>query len=183
MDRTDLKEKTVKENLIHQGKILAFYSDTVALSDGKTATREYVKQNGAVAVVAVTEDGRILMEEQYRYAGGDIFYEIPAGKLDTPDEDPLSAAMRELREETGATAEKWTSLGEYYACPAISNEVVHLFLAEELCFGERDPDEGEYLLVSAVPPKELYRQIAENRITDGKTVAALFKYKLRTESL
>ncbi len=182
MEKNDLIEAAERIEPIYKGKILTFHVDTVRLPSGNSATREYVRHNGAVAVVALTNDGEILMEEQFRYPCGRVFLEIPAGKLDSPDEDPLEAAKRELREETGAVADEWISLGDYYPSPAISTEVIRLYLARGLSFGDTDWDADERLIVRKISPEELYRAIAAGEISDGKTVAAILKYKLLTEN-
>lgn len=181
MEQKDLIEIAEKINPVYDGKILTFHVDTVRLPSGSLATREYVRHNGAVAVVAVTDDGEILMEEQFRYPCGGVFLEIPAGKLDSPDEDPLLAAKRELREETGALAESWRYLGDYLPSPAISTEVIRLYLATGLSFGNTEWDADERLIVLKLSPEAVYEKILSGQITDGKTMAALLKYKLLKE--
>jgi ADP-ribose pyrophosphatase len=115
------------------------------------------------------------MERQYRYAHGRMFFEIPAGKLDSAEEDPYDAAVRELREETGAKAEKMTYLGRIDPTPALINEKIHLYLAEGLSFGERELDEDEFLEVEAVPLSELVEMVMSGEIKDSKTQIAVLK--------
>ena len=116
------------------------------------------------------------MERQYRYAHGRTFFEIPAGKLDSPDEDPLEAAKRELREETGAIADKMTYLGRIDPTPALINEKIHLYLAERLSFGERELDDDEFLTVEAHPLPDLVDMVMSGEIKDSKTQIAVLKY-------
>ena len=115
------------------------------------------------------------MERQYRYAAGRELLEIPAGKLNFADEDPLSAAARELREETGAVAGKYTYLGKMLGSPAILSETVHMYLAEELDFGETSPDDDEFIEIEKIPLSELYEMVMSGRIEDSKTQIALLK--------
>jgi len=170
-----LEEKFVSRKEIFDGKVLHVVCDTIELPNGKEATREICLHNGAVAVIPVLPDGRVIMERQYRYAHGAVMLEIPAGKLDSADEIPLEAAARELREETGALAGKMTYLGELVASPALVSEVIHLYLAEDLTFGERELDEDEFLDVEYIPLSELKEMVMCGEIPDGKTQIAVLK--------
>lgn len=171
----ELTEKQVSSELIYDGKVVHLYKDEIELPDGKSGMREYIKHIGAACVVPVTDDGRVIVVRQYRYPFSSVLTEIPAGKLDSKDEDPLEAVKRELREETGASAEKLVPLGEYYPTCAYSDEVIHMYLASGLSFGERDLDEDEFINVEAVPMEELVRDIMDGKIKDGKTQAAVLK--------
>ena len=146
-----LLEKTVDEKKIFDGKILRLYHDTVELPDGCRAMREYCRHNGGVCVLPVTDDGKIFLVRQYRYPHGKLTLEIPAGKLEDKDADIYASAVRELREETGATSDNVTYLGKILPSPAILSEVIHLFLATDLSFGEKSPDDDEFLECEAVP--------------------------------
>ncbi len=175
---SNFEEKMLSSELIFDGKVVHLYVDTVSLPDGNTATREYIKHLGAVCVVPVTDEGEIVLVRQYRYAIGRELLEIPAGKLDYRGEIPEEAALRELREETGAHCEKLTSLGEYYGSPALISERIFVYLAEGLTFGESSLDEDEFLTVEKIPVDELVEMICDGKITDGKTQAAVLKAAL-----
>ena len=149
--------------------------DRVRLPNGNQSVRELLRHVGAVCVVPVTDDGRVVVERQYRYPIDQVITEIPAGKLDSPDEDRLSAAQRELREETGFTADRWTDMGLYYPAAAYSDEKITMYLAQGLHKGEQHLDEGEFLNVETVPIAELVEDILSGKITDGKTQAAVLK--------
>ena len=170
-----LEEKFVSRKEIFDGHVLHVVCDTIELPNGKEATREICLHNGAVAVIPVLPDGRVIMERQYRYAHGAVMLEIPAGKLDSADEIPAEAAARELREETGALAGKMTYLGEIVASPALVSEVIHLYLAEDLTFGERELDEDEFLDVESIPLADLKEMVMRGEIPDGKTQIAVLK--------
>ena len=172
---TELTEAFIGREEIYDGHVLHVVKDSVRLPDGKSAVREICLHVGAVAVIPILDDGRVLMERQFRYAHGRVFFEIPAGKLDYPDEDPLSAAARELREETGATAGKMTYLGTIDTSPALISERIHLYLAEDLSFGERELDEDEFLNVEFTHLSELYRMVMAGEICDSKTQIAVLK--------
>ena len=169
----ELEEKTVSSRLIFDGKVVHLYKDTVRLPDGAESVREYVKHIGAVCILPLTDDGEVILERQYRYAVRQILTEIPAGKLDAPDEDPLEAAKRELREETGATAREMIPLGDYYGSPAILGERIRMFLARGLTFGETEFDEDEFLEVFRLPLDEAEAAVLRGEIPDGKTQAAI----------
>ena len=173
-----LKEIKIEREEIFEGAIVHLVRDTVIIPNGARATREVCLHHGAVCVVPVTEDGEIIMERQFRYPFNEVLWEIPAGKLDKDEFDHLEAAKRELREETGYTAENYTFLGEYYPSPAILSENIHMYLATGLKKGEQDLDEDEFLDVVKVPLDDVVKMIMNNEIQDGKTQAAVLKAKL-----
>ena len=169
------EEKMVSSKLIFDGKVVHLYCDEVSLPDGKQSVREYVKHIGAVCVVPVTDEGEIVCVRQYRYAIGKAMLEIPAGKLDAPDEDRREAALRELREETGATCKKLDFIGDFYSSPAILDERISMYMARGLDFGETDFDDDEYIEIEKIPVDELVRMICSGEITDAKTQAGVLK--------
>ncbi len=171
----ELEETTVSSRLIFDGKVVHLYKDTVRLPDGAESVREYVKHVGAVCILPLTDDGEVILERQYRYAVRQILTEIPAGKLDAPGEDPLEAAKRELREETGATAREMIPLGDYYGSPAVMGERIRMFLARGLTFGETEFDEDEFLEVFRLPLAEAEAAVLRGEIPDGKTQAAILR--------
>ena len=171
----DLTEKMVSSESIFNGVVLQLFKDTVSLPDGRTSSREFLRHLGAVCVVPVTADGKIIVERQYRYAVGQTLVEIPAGKLDYKGEDHLEAAKRELREETGYTADRWTDLGEYITAPAFSDEKISMYMAEGLHKGEQDLDDDEFLDLAEVPLEELVADVMAGRITDAKTQTGILK--------
>ena len=175
MDIKDMTEKQLSSELIFDGRVVHLYYDKIELPDGKEATREYIKHVGAVCVLPITDEGEAVCVRQYRYPLGRTVLEIPAGKLDSKDEDPLEAAKRELREETGAVSKKMTYLGKFYSSPAILDECIYMYLVEELEFGETEPDEDEFLEIERVPLDVLAEMIASGKIEDGKTQAAVMK--------
>ena len=171
----DLVERCVKSELIYDGRVVHLYADQVALPDGSLGLREYVKHIGAVAVLPLTENGEVICVRQYRHAHRMVMTEIPAGKLDSREEDHVKAALRELREETGATCQTLTYLGLFRSTPAILDEKIDLYLAEGLTFGERDLDDDEFLNTARIPLATLVEDVMEGRITDGKTQVAVLK--------
>lgn len=173
----DLTERFVSRENKFEGRILRVHVDTVTLPDGTRATREVADHPGGVAVVALDEENNVLLVEQYRYVFGEALLEIPAGKLEA-GEDPYMAALRELKEETGASPAFFQPLGKLYPSPGCYGETLHLFLARSLSFGEASPDADEFLRVERVPLEELTRRILKNEIADAKTVAGVLKAKL-----
>ena len=175
MTEPELRETQLSSREIFDGRILHVFEDTVRLPNGAVASREYLRHIGAVCVIPGLEDGSVLVERQYRYPVAQVLTEIPAGKLDAKDEDHLLAAQRELREETGATAERWTSLGLFYPACAYSDEAIEMYLAQGLHFGERHLDADEFLNVARVPLTELVEEVMAGRIPDAKTQIAILK--------
>jgi ADP-ribose pyrophosphatase len=168
----DLSEKYLAGEEVFSGNLLKVRRDRVRLPDGKEAVREYIRHPGAVAIVALFEDGRVLLERQHRYAHGRDFVEIPAGKLD-PGEAHLDTAKRELREETGYAAVEWRRLGVVHNAIAYSDEGIELWLARGLQRGEPKLEPGEFLEVFSLPLAEAQEMVRDGRITDAKTVAGL----------
>ena len=171
----NLTEKTIASDLIYDGKVVHLYRDTVELPDGSPAVREIVRHIGAVCVVPVTDEGDVILERQYRYAVGQILTEIPAGKLDYPEEDPAEAALRELREETGAVPRELIGLGDFFGSPAVMGERIRMYLARGLTFTKRQPDDGEFLEVIRMPLEEAVRAVLRGEIPDGKTQCAVLR--------
>ena len=173
----DLTEKQLHREEIFRGVALHVVKDDILLPDGKRSVREISLHNGAAAVIPILDDGRVLMERQFRYAHGRVMLEIPAGKLNTKDEPPLEAAKRELAEETGAIAEKYTYLGSIAPSPALLDEVIHIYMAEGIRFGESHLDEGEFLEPVYYTLDQLFDMVMRAEITDAKTQIAILKAK------
>lgn len=148
--------------------------DRVRLPDGREANREYIQHPGAVVVVAVLDDGCLVMERQFRYPLRRSFIEFPAGKLD-PGEDILACARRELREETGYDAASWQHLGQFHPCLGYSSERIEIFLARQLVQRGNALDDGEFLEVFSMSVAEVLEGVHDGRITDGKTIVALLR--------
>lgn len=169
------EESEIESQLIFDGRVLHVYKDSIRLPNGKQSTREYCKHGGAVAVVPLTEEGKVVCVRQYRYALGRITLEIPAGKLDYPGEDRTQAAHRELREETGYRTDHLVSLGDLSTSPALLTEVISLYLAEHMTPGPQDPDDDEFLELLEIPLETLVDMILAGEVQDSKTQAAVLK--------
>ena len=176
-----LEETELSSEVKYDGALLHIRRDTVRLPNGKTATREYNIHYGAVCIIPLLENGDVLLERQYRYPLREVITEIPAGKLDAPDEDPLEAAKRELREETGATAAEWHALGLFCPTGAYSTERIYMYLARGLTFGARELEEDEFLNVFRMTLDELVDKVLAGEIPDAKTQAAALRAKLMLE--
>ena len=170
-----LAEKRISTEDIFDGVILHVKRDMVALSNGSSAVREVIRHIGAVCVIPVTENNEVIMERQYRYPLNRVILEIPAGKLDAPDEDRLSAIKRELREETGYTADEWTEIGDFHPAPAYSDEYITMYMARGLHKGKQDLDEDEFLDVYTIPLSELVEDVMAGKISDAKTQVCILK--------
>ena len=171
----NLTEVKTGSQEIYDGVILHVYKDTVQLPNGNSAIREVIRHVGAVGVLPLTDDGKVVIERQFRYPLNRVVTEIPAGKLDSFTEDRLCAAKRELEEETGYTAKEWIELGDYIPTCAYCDERITLYLARGLELGQRHLDEDEFLNFEAVPLKDLVEQVMDGTITDGKTQVAILK--------
>ncbi|MDG5787688.1 NUDIX hydrolase [Evansella sp. AB-P1] len=165
-------EKTIKKDLIYKGRIIDLSLHEVTLPNGGTSKREIVNHPGAVAVIAVTEENKLILVNQYRKPLEKVIAEIPAGKLEK-GEDPLECAKRELEEETGFIANKWTDLSSFYTSPGFADELIYLFLAEELSEGTENLDEDEFVECFEVTLDEAERLIKNQSIHDAKTIIAL----------
>lgn len=174
-DISEFKETEKTSELIFDGKVIRLFRDEIYLPNGRESVREYCRHRGAVCVVPVTDGGEVICVRQYRYPTASVMLEIPAGKLDSKDEEPYAAAVRELREETGAVSKKMTYLGIYYSSPAILDEKIHMYLAEGLDFGETEPDEDEFLETERIPMSQLVDMIMRGEVADGKTQAAVMR--------
>ena len=158
------------------GALLHVRRDRVRLPNGAEATREYVIHPGAVLMVPILADGRLVLERQFRYPVGRVILEFPAGKID-PDETPLATARRELREEAGYTAGTWQHLGTVHPEIGYSTEAIEMYVATDLTHVGAQLDEGEFLDVVLMTEDELLAAFDAGLVTDGKTVAALFAWQ------
>lgn len=169
----DLKETRIDTALMYNGDFIQVHKDNVRLPDGKVSTREYIRHPGAVAVLAMLDNGNLLMERQYRYAPQREFIELPAGKIDN-NEDILLCAQRELLEETGYVALEWTHLTTVWSCIGYADERIEYFTARGLTYQGRNLDEGEFLEVFELSLPEAFEWIRLGKINESKTIVGLF---------
>ena len=180
---TDFKEKTVSKDYIFNGEIIKLRVDTVTTPSGNTATREIVEHPGGVCIVPITDDGKVIMEWQYRRPFDKNLYELPAGKL-FPGEDPLECGKRELEEEAGCVADEYYDLGKFYPSPGYCGEIIHLYAAKGLTYTHQHLDVDEFLNVEKIPLETAVEMVMSNEIKDGKSQAAVLKVKqLRDKGL
>ena len=170
-----LTETTRKEQYIYKGRIINLRNDEVELPNGKTAYREVIEHPGGVCVLPLTAENEILFVRQFRYPYKEELLEIPAGKRDHGAENPLECGKRELQEETGATAANFRSLGELYPSPGYVGEVIYMFLATDLTYGETNPDEDEFLNIERIPFDKALKMVMDGEIKDAKTQTAILK--------
>lgn len=175
-----LIEKTISEQTIYEGKVIDLKIQEVELPDGKKSKREIVKHPGAVAIIAITEDGKILLVRQFRKAMDRILVEIPAGKLER-GEEPLETAKRELEEETGFVAETLRHLTSFYTSPGFADELIHIYLTENVKkgAGSKQMDEDEFIDVLEVGLEEMEQLVVDQQIYDAKTIYAVNYLQLR----
>ncbi len=169
-------EQTEEVTGIYSGRIIDVHNDRITLVDGDEAYREVVEHPGGVAIVGLTDDNEILLVRQFRYPYKETIYEIPAGKLEK-GEDIKAAGIREFSEECGATAEIFEPFGEVYPSPGYCGEIIRLFYAKNITFGQQHLDEDEFLDVVKMPIKEIVSKIMSGEIKDAKTIAGVFKIK------
>jgi ADP-ribose pyrophosphatase len=168
----ELDETRIESREVYAGGFLKVMRDRVRLPDGSEGVREYIKHPGAVAILALLEDGRVVLERQFRYPHDKVFIEIPAGKRDA-GEAPEASARRELLEETGYVAREWRRLGVVHNAIAYSNEGIELWLARGLEMREQKLEPGEFLEVFSLPLAEALEMVRDGRITDAKSTAGL----------
>ena len=178
--KASLKAKLLSSRLAYQGKVFNVYTDTVIEPGGGENTRDVIRHNGSVVILAVDAsknpaDPDIILERQYRHAAGQFLIELPAGRIE-PGEKPLAAAKREMIEETGFRARKWTLLTRYFASPGFLGEWMQIYLAEDIREGAATPEPDEHIEIHRVPLSEAMRMVAANQIHDGKTIIGLFLF-------
>jgi 8-oxo-dGTP pyrophosphatase MutT (NUDIX family) len=176
------KPTTTASDLKFKGRVIEVSSERLRYANGREYDIDFVRHPGAAAVVAVDAQERVCLVRQYRHGIGDFLWEIPAGKLDR-GEAPDACAVRELAEETGVTARRWTSLGLYVPAPGIFTEVIHLYLAQELERGTARPDADEELEIDWLPFSEALERVARGDWNDGKTAMALLRAQFRLYSV
>jgi ADP-ribose pyrophosphatase len=167
----------------YKGKVFSVTTDTVTEPGGVTSTRDVVRHNGSVIILAVDTsvnpaDPTILIERQYRHAAGQFLHELPAGRIE-PGEAPLAAAKRELIEETGFRAKRWSKLVKYYASPGFLAETMQVFLAEDIRAGIAEPEADEHIALLHVPLSQLIKEIETGKILDGKTILSVLLFARR----
>ncbi len=173
----NLIEKQMSSETIYDGKIIKVCKDTALLPNGNLAIREIVKHSGGICIAPLTENNELIFVKQFRYPYNEILLELPAGKRDN-NEDPVEGAKRELKEETGATAEKIVSLGQLYPTVAYCDEIIWLYLATGLKFGEQKLDEDEFLSVTKIPLDVACEMVLNGEIKDSKTQVLILKIKM-----
>lgn len=173
----NLNEKKLNSNYIYKGKIINMRVDDALLPNGNTAKREIVEHNGGVCVVPLTDNNEVLTVKQFRYPYMEVVTEIPAGKREG-NEEPLKCGIRELKEETGCTAEKFVFLGELYPSPGYCGEIIYMYAAKGLNYGDTDFDDDEFLTIEKAPIDDIISDILEGKLKDAKTQTAILKTKL-----
>jgi ADP-ribose pyrophosphatase len=168
-----LRETRIDGELAYDGHFLKVTRDRIKLPDGSETRREFIRHPGAVVILPLLPDGRVLLERQFRYPNDRVFIEFPAGKID-PGEDPLATAKRELEEETGYTAKEWNFVCTIHNAIAYSDEHLDIFLARDLTQGEAKLDEGEFLELFTATVPELLEMVRKGEITDVKTIIGTF---------
>lgn len=170
----DLTEKQISFDYKFKGKIVNLRVDDALLPNGTTAKREIVEHNGGVCVAPLDNEDNLYFVKQFRYPYMEIVTELPAGKLEK-GEDPFEAGKRELKEETGAVAKKYVDLGKLYPTPGYCGEIIHMYLATDLIFGEQNPDEDEFLEVYKIPLEKAVEMVMNGELRDSKTQTMVLK--------
>ena len=173
MDKSKLVETFIGSRPAFEGRLLRLTVDTVRLPNGMTAEREVVAHPGAVAVLPVLDDGRVVLVAQYRHAVRKILWEVPAGKLDA-GESPDACAVRELEEETGYRAQQMERLGAVFTTPGFSDEVIHIYRASGLCFTAQHTDDDEFIETASFSPAAIKSMVKAGEICDAKTLNTFY---------
>lgn len=169
-----LDEKTLSVEEIYNGKIIRVTKEKVELENGEISFREIVHHSGGVCVLPIDEDGNIYFVKQFRYPYKAVLLEVPAGKREE-GEDPLTCGARELKEEIGASAEEIVSLGKLYPTVAYDTEIIYMYLATGLSFGDTHLDDGEFIDIVKMPFEKAYKMVLDDEIPDAKTQIAILK--------
>ena len=169
-----LAEQKKHSEKVFTGELLHVFKDEAILPDSSTGRREWIQHPGACAVVPMFGNGDCVLIQQFRYPAQQLFWEVPAGKIDF-SEDPHSTAKRELKEETGFRAEQWTYIGHFYPAIGYADEIIHIYLAEELTQGAQNTDKDEFLSIYRVSFKEVLNMIDSGEINDAKTISSIIR--------
>jgi 8-oxo-dGTP pyrophosphatase MutT (NUDIX family) len=175
-----LKPKVVASTPAHDGRVIKVSTERLRYSNGREYDVDYVRHPGAAAVVAIDGANRVCLVRQYRHGIEDFLWEIPAGKLDA-GEPPEVCAVRELQEETGVSAKRWTPLGLYIPAPSIFTELIHLYLARDLNVGAASPDADEELELKWLPLDQAIAHVLRGEWNDGKTAMALLRAQFQLQ--
>ena len=169
-----LEEKTISVEQIYNGKIIDVTRERVLLENKSEAYREVVHHSGGVCILPINDKGEVLFVRQFRYPFKEVLLEIPAGKREN-GEDPKECGLRELKEEIGAEAENITYLGKLYPTVAYDTEIIYMYMAQDLSFGEQNLDENEFLDIVKIPLDKAYKMVLNDEIPDAKTQIAILK--------
>lgn len=169
-----LIERKIDSKKVFSGELLHVYKDTVTLPNGKKSTREWIRHPGASAILPVFENGDVMLIKQFRYPLSQIFYEVPAGKIDE-NEPPGVTSSRELEEETGLICDYMAYVGHFYPAIGFSDEVIHLYTAWGLKKGRQSVDSDEFVELVRIPFNQAVNMVENGEITDGKTMACIYR--------
>jgi ADP-ribose pyrophosphatase len=175
------KARLISSKLAYKGKVFSVFSDTVIEPTGHKNVRDVIRHNGSVIILAIDDSGPhaadpiVILERQYRHAAGQFLLELPAGRIE-PGEAPLAAARREMIEETGYRAKRWTMIAKYFASPGFLGEYMQIYLARDIRPGDAAPEDDEQIEILRVPLSEALALVAAQKIHDGKTLIGLMLY-------
>lgn len=178
----DMREKKISGEVLYDGKVVRLEKDKVLCPNGNESYREVVRHPGGAAILAITEDNKVILERQFRYSYDEVIYEIPAGKLEK-GEDPYTAAIREFEEETGNKTDKLESLGEIYPTCGYSSEVIYLYLAKNFVETKKNLDDDEVIDIEYIPLDKVIEMISKNEIKDAKTISAIARYQILNKNI